>query len=190
MKPTTPVSRIRLAQPGERGANLYNGYHLLTQLAAVYAQMVELDHRAPGRVLLAELADSAMNDLGDVYTAWEQVLNSPQPSGSTLDDAALGLVVRRACVRVDAAVAATNAWTVLRKWVQLAFLAERRWQKLLAEFAQRESRLEGKLTRVVRASQDRASRLSGLKEKYDRESQAMARADQIERALRAEGERK
>ncbi len=187
MSPKDPAPRIRLAQTGSQGGSLYNAYHLLTQIATLYSRGGELDHHPHAPAVWAELCDGVLTDLGDVFSAWELVLNVKEKPATALDEKRLGAQINRACLRMDRALAALSVWTPLAKWLTLARLAERRWQKVAAELAAREPRVKPRLDKARLASQDRFSRVTGLWEKHDKIRQQMAQFDQLERQL-ASGE--
>lgn len=183
MSSKNSAPRIRLAQAGSTGANLYNSYHLLTQISSVYAQGSELDHHAKAAQTWGSLCDSTLVDLGEIYSAWEQVLKD-KPAAA-LDDQQLGAVIARACLRMDRALGMVNVWTPLAKWVTLARLGEARWQKVSAELARREPRIK---PRLEKAQNESKSRIEGLKRLVEAASQigkSMAQFDALERQLAA-----
>lgn len=180
--------RIRLSPVGTPGASLYNAYHLLSQVATLYSRGGELDRHPEAATVWTTLCDGVLADLGEVYTAWEAVLNATDKPAAALDDKRLGDNIARACLRIDAALFALNIWSPLSKWLTLARLAERRWQRIAAEIAEREPRVKPGLTKARLASQERSSRVTGLWETHEKHRQQMAQSGKLASQMAGGGE--
>lgn len=164
---------MRLAPVQDPGASLYNSYHFLTQLSGLYAAAVGFDHHALAKATWEELCDLVLKDLGDLYSTWEAVLNKGKTGIPMPDDPRLGEVVVRACVRADVLLRTLNVWTPIVRVARVLHLCERRWQKLLAAISEDCPEAAPPLKSLTAGSLDRASRLTGLIEKYKQEEARM-----------------
>ena len=183
----SPPAGMRLAQLGEPGANLYNSFHLLTQIAGLYAQAQTLEHHAVLKVILADLADGAIQDLGDLYAAWDALVSAQQKMADGVDDVAFGQRIVRACLRLERVNRALNVWVPITKLTAVIGLAEKKWQTFAEEGAKREPILAEKLLQLKSQSEGRHSRLGGLIERLKREYDMIAEVDRVEREIVAQG---
>ncbi len=167
---------MRLAPVQDPGASLYNSYHYLTQLSGLYAAAVGFDHHALAKGTWQELCDLVLDDLGDLYTAWETVLNKGKVGIPMPDDPALGRVVVSACYRADVLMRHLNVWTPIQRVARILHLCERRWQRLLLGIAKECPELGAPLAKIHEQSLDRSSRLTGIVEKYRQEEARMGAA--------------
>lgn len=167
---------MRLAPVQDPGAGLYNSYHYLTQISGLYADAVGFDHHQLARSTWAELCDIVLSDLGDLYTSWEVVLKKGKAGIPLPDDAALGLVIVSACRRADVLMRHLNVWTPIQRVARVLILCERRWQRIVKGIAKETPELVPTLAKIEGTSRDRASRLTGLVERYRQEEERMAAA--------------
>jgi hypothetical protein len=167
---------MRLAPVQDPGASLYNSYHYLTQVSALYAAAVGFDHHALAKSTWEDLCDLVLQDLGDLYTAWETVLNKGKTGIPMPDDPVLGKVIVRACERADVMMRHLNVWTPIQRVARVLYLCERHWQRLLHSLAAECPELAAPLAAIRSGSLDRASRLTGLLEKYRQEEARMGAA--------------
>jgi hypothetical protein len=172
----SPKAAMRLAPVQEPGANLYNSYNYLTQLSALYAAAVGFDHHELARSTWEELCDLVLQDLGDLYSAWETVLNKGKSGIPMPDDPVLGNVIVRACRRADVLLRHLNVWTPIQRVARLLYLCERRWQNVIVGLAKECPDLGAPLAQVHESSLDRSSRLTGFIEKYRQEELRMGAA--------------
>lgn len=167
---------LNLANPSEAGATLYNSYLFLTQVFALYAEIGQIDadaadksaSTATRRLAWQELADSALNDLGELYQLWESALSGKRPGAAMLDEPALGAAVARACRRLDVLVRRLNLWVPVERWARLLALAEQRWIRLLARAGGVSPEMVAKLAPLTASARSRAGRLQGLLEQRRR----------------------
>ncbi len=171
--PSNPKTAMRLASITEPGAGLYNSYHYLTQLSGLYAAATEFDHHALAKATWQDLCDKVLNDLGDLYTAWEQVLNKGKTGIPMPDDPALGKVIVSACRRADVLLRHFNVWTPIQRVARVLHLCERRWQRILLGIAKESIDLGAPLAKIHESSLDRSSLLTGIVEKYRQEEARM-----------------
>lgn len=174
--PQSLKTAMRLAPLQDPGASLYNSYHFLTQLSALYAAAVGFDHHALGKATWEDLCDLVLADLGDLYVAWEAVLKKGKTGIPMPDDPVLGKVIVQACLRADVLMRHLNVWTPIQRVARLLVLFERRWQKLLTALAVETPDLKNPLMTIRSGSLDRASRLTGVVETYRQEEFRMASA--------------
>jgi hypothetical protein len=160
---------LNLANPAEAGATLYNSYLFLTQTFALYAEIAKIDvdggsAAASRRQAWLDLADSAVNDLGDLYQLWEAALTAGKNGSVVLDEPAFGKTVARACKRLDVLVRRLNLWVPIERWARLLAMAEQRWIRLLERAGKLAPDMAPKLAPLTASARLRASRLSGLLE--------------------------
>ena len=168
--PSAPQESLRLAAAGEPGANLYNSYHFLTQISGLYAQAMQFDPEARAAREWQELCDLAIENLGELYHAWETALGEARGGKAPLIDAALGERVVRACHRIHEVSRLLNLWTPMPRWTRLLLLCEHKWLKFLAGFAAASPVIEAKLAPVRKGAELRVARLAALAERYRREA--------------------
>lgn len=178
---------IRLAKLGDVGANLYNSFHLLTQIAGLYAEAEKLEHHALLKVVFSDLAESAIADLGELYSAWSALVSLKQSTANRLDDLTVGKKIERVCLRLERATIAVNSWTPVAKLASLIALSESKWQVFAAYFSHCDARLAGKLTVLRSQSETRTGRLTGLLERLKKERDKMAEAARVEQAISRRG---
>ncbi len=165
--PTKPP--LRLASVQDPGASLYNSYHFLTQISGLYAQGQDFDHHALAKTAWLELSEMVLGDLGDLFLAWETVLNQGKSGAPIPADLKLGETIARACRRADAVLSRLNVWTPVQRLALITQLCERRWQRILAALAAGDPQLKTPLAKIRSSSLERSGRLTGLIEKYSQE---------------------
>ena len=151
-----------LVPPGQPGANLYNAYHYLTQLSALYAQAAEVDPTVDGKAEWNRLCDQVIVDLGVLVAAWETTLAEARMGHAsnvpTVGAQRLVLSARR----LARLAGLLNIWVPMDRWTRIALRCETRWQRLLGGFTDASPTVKVKLQPVVQASQGRAAALQGM----------------------------
>jgi hypothetical protein len=172
--PTTAT--IRLAPATEPGGNLYNSYHLLTQISGLYAQAAEYEPQPGPGAVWRELCDASIKDLGELFHAWESVAAASRSGKGATIEAQVGVSLSRACGRVGRMVERLNVWTPMARWARLLALLERRWERYLTAFCAAGSEVKARLAPLADASRHRAQRLDELARAYRREGGEAAAA--------------
>jgi hypothetical protein len=162
-----------LAAAADPGADVYNAYHLLTQLSGLYAQAAASDHHAEGRAVWGELADQCVDDLGELFGVWSIVAPRAHTPGPTPDAHLFG-DVRSACVRAEVMVRMLNIWIPLQRWARLLGLVERKWGRLAARLAPQVGDQAKRIDLLRERATARGQRVLGLYESYTSE---LARLD-------------
>ena len=165
-----PPLQVRLAVVAEPGAELYNGYHLLTQLVGLYAQAAQLDPHRKERALWHQHVEQGVEDLGELVLIWDRLAH--QRSGAlTNTNLALHAFVSRACRRTEIIVEQLNLWIPFQRWARLLGRIERAW----CDFLVRLEPLVGEEEPLIRSLRERAAvrlqKVCGLYEKYAAERQ-------------------
>lgn len=117
----------------EPGANLYNSYHFLTQLAGIYSLAAQYapDHKDQWN----RLCDQTINDLGLAVGAWEAAIQQAKGQTAPRIDERVAARAQRLCKRLDAAANLLSVWTPMEKWSRLLAAFESRWAGVLVAFA-------------------------------------------------------
>lgn len=162
------VSLVRLAAAGDPGADIYNAYHVLTQMAGLYAQAAASDGRVEGRAVWGELADQAIEDLGELYGIWSIVARRA-PAPAATPDLRLHGDLRATCERLGVMVRLLNLWVPIQRWARLLLLVERKWTRLAMRLTPEAGEESARLGRLRERAAARAQRVLGLYEIYTSE---------------------
>lgn len=162
--------QVRLASAEDRGAEVYNCYHLLSQLLALYTEAAQHDPHLETRGDWAEFAEQCVEDIGELFAIWEVVAQSPKLPIRLIGDDRLHADVRSACLRTAVLVRTLNVWVPFDRWARILVLLERKWIRLA-------TRLEGgvgeQATRLVRLRQrasGRDQRVLDVRDRYREEA--------------------
>lgn len=168
-----PLPQVRLAAADDRGAEVYNCYHLLSQLLALYSEAAQSDPHLETRSDWADLAEQCVEDLGELFAIWEAVA---QPSGASQlvpVDPRLHADLRSTCLRTAVLVRSLNIWVPFDRWARLLALVERKWIRLATRM---ESAVGDQATRLVRLREranGRGRRVFDVWDRYQQESQRL-----------------
>ncbi len=126
---TRPVGNIRLSSGDGRNDLLYNGYHLLTQLSAMYTHFTAHAQSAEHKQVYENLSLDILTDIGDLYIAWEAFDKDSKP---VTDAKKLAKRLVLTCNHLFKVITLTDAWTPFIRTATLANYLERRWLRILA----------------------------------------------------------
>jgi hypothetical protein len=141
------VGNIRLAAGSDRASILYNAYHLITQMAAFYANASQQRRPAQERAVFEQLSDDLIRELGDLYMAWEGL--DTERAAPVPDSARLVRRVSHTCAQFSTIIARAGEWTPVTRMLALTVLMEKRWVRILKalkEGAGKESAVLSELT--------------------------------------------
>lgn len=165
--------QIRLAEPGQTGANLYNSYHFLTQIAGLYAQAAKYDHHPETRNSWLDLSDGVLLDLGEVFTLWEEVIR--RTGGPNMDDAPFAQRIVRSCKRADRILGLMDVWTTVDVWCRVMVRLEKRWAKYIESFVARDPSLASQLKVPLERAKGRMRQVLEMRQVYREEADKMAK---------------
>lgn len=123
------VGNIRLAAGSDKNSILYNAYHLLTQISALYAHFSLYARSVEHKQVILGIGDEIIGDIGDFYIIWEGLdksVQEPLPAGKKLAP-----LMVHTCRQFTKIIEHSNEWTPFGKMGSLLILAERRWRRIL-----------------------------------------------------------
>lgn len=165
----TPKSdNMRLASLSDRGASLYNAYHLLSQIVGLYVQASALEQEAL-RPAWSEISDEILLDVGTLYGIWDKVQRDPKETPAVGAGLSTGHAVIRMCRRTGRLLTLMTMWTPTRRWARVIQLCEKRWQALAAQMAEQRPALKAELSELIGRCGERVSRLEAILETYRKE---------------------
>ena len=126
---TKSVGNIRLAAGDSRNDLLYNAYHLLTQLSAMYTHFTSHTQSAEHKQAFESLSFDILTDIGNLYVAWESLDKSSKPL-PTPKKISVSLVLT--CNHLFRVITLTDGWTPFFRNARIACLIERKWLRILA----------------------------------------------------------
>lgn len=127
------VANIRFAAGDARSDLLYNAYHLLTQLSAMYTHFTANVQSGEHQQIFETLSIEILTDIGDLYVAWESSdRSSIAPSSAKKTNMSLMLT----CNHLFRVVTLTDAWTPFVRYARIAGYLERKWLRILTELKQ------------------------------------------------------
>lgn len=156
------LPKILLAKAEEPTAAIYNSYHYLTEISALYSQAAQYEQDAEHRAKWQAICDSTLQDLGDVFVAWE----STQKAGKNIKPATTSTkiysLINRSCKQAIVIVENVNLWTPVERWARLLDLCERRWQRILIGLSELVPTVQSMVETARAASVDRQTQLHSL----------------------------
>lgn len=162
------VGNIRLAAGSDRASMLYNSYHLITQMAAFYANASQHRRPAQERAVFEQLSDDLIRELGDLYMAWGSL--DKDSAAPVPESGRLTLLINHTCSQFSTIITQAGEWTPVTKILSLTVLMEKRWVRILtalkqgagkelAVLAELEARSEARMEKIKSELQRR--RLAG-----------------------------
>ena len=126
---TKSVGNIRLATGDGRSDLLYNAYHLLTQLSALYSHFTASAQAAEHKQVFESLSVDILTDIGDLYIALQASdKGSKPPSNAKKINTSLVLT----CNHLFRVITLTDAWTPFVRNAKISGFLERKWLRILA----------------------------------------------------------
>lgn len=171
-KGNKPTSQLRLAQGADAGVDIYNCYHLLTQMAGLYMAATEGDEHQGSDLLWRAMADACLKDLGEVYSLWKDATVLGRRATDAASLKRFDLKVRQTCLRCSVLVNRMNVWVDAGRWARLLMIFERRWSNLTVGFAEIYPLLAERFAALHTISQERLTKLQRLMDAYAEENKA------------------
>jgi len=175
--------QMRLATPGLAGANLYNSYQFLAQLAALYIKARRGDVNVGALDEWVALSDSALSDLGVLVALWEGQIGLPVQTNPLLEDAKTSARVVRVCRRAERLETICNEWTPVRKWIRTMGRLEASWGRVIDEFCRLDPTLAPQLVQPIESCKRRRVRLEALLAQHAEEIRSLDAAWQVPTSL-------
>lgn len=166
------VGNIRLAAGSDKNSVLYNAYHLLTQISALYAHFSLYVQSYDHKMVILSFGDEVVSDIGDFYLVWEgldKTVEEAIPSGKEL-----AVLMVHTCQQFAKIIELSNEWTSYGKMTSLLLLSERRWRRLLTKLLLGAGKEGSVLNELKTRCEDRGQRLARELQKskvFDRQTQ-------------------
>jgi hypothetical protein len=158
------IGNIRLAAGSDRSGILYNAYHLLTQMSALYAHFSQYAQTAEQKKFFAGFSDGIIMDIGNFYIAWEGLdkkNNQEVPNGWQLAERVI-----HTCSQFLKIMQLTNEWTPFTKTTDLSILCEKRWRSILIQLCVGAGKEAAVLNELRKVSEDREQSQCRERDKY------------------------
>lgn len=158
-----PPAQIRLGQPGATGTNLYNTYHVLAQLASLYAKARDGEQDSNLRDQWLHLTDSTLGDVGMLVHLWQsQIKTTTHSELRCLDDEVIGRRIIRLVRRMELIESRASIWSGSCRFAKILLLCETHWRRLLNSFASIEPTLRSQFTDAFESGSRRVEMLQGI----------------------------
>jgi hypothetical protein len=168
---TKSVGNIRLAAGDGRSDLLYNAYHLLTQLSAMYTHFTSHAQSPEHKQVYENLSVDILTDIGDLYVAWEVLDKNSKP---VREPQRLAKTLVLTCNQLFRVIALTDAWTSFVKTTTLAGFLERKWLRVLKALKENAGKESAVLSELSKRAEARAHTVSLQLEKvktHERQTQ-------------------
>jgi len=177
---TKSLGNIRLAAGESRGDLLYNAYHLLTQLSAMYTHFNAQAQSKEHKTVFENLSVDILTDIGDLYIVWESI---DKTSHAVKDNGALANRLILTCNHLYRVITLTDTWTSFVKTATLSGLLERKWLRILSALKEDAGKELAVLTELTIRAEQRmklvTAHLEKMKIKERQTQQAFDSADLI-----------
>jgi len=158
---------MRLAPIGQAAANVYNTYHYISQIAGLYSQAAEFDHRQNTLVHWQDLSMLVLDDIELMYKVWEKAHSL---EATPEDDSDLGKFIFKSCVQIEKIEKQLNIWVDLPRWSRTMKTLELRYQTILKKFQKYNTVYSRVYEKLVKDSTKRLEKLQELAQIFQTEA--------------------